>query len=161
MTDETTTTVRPMRLSANMLDVLGLDADNASRGNVAAHAWRLTRATNRDPFAGLNLGFVDKQASTDFLSGIVSDIDGGAYDRDDLHELADGAVPVYNAERLAVLDELDPYGQEEVDPNGFGVDGTTRAEAAGFTLYDIAEEVASAILSALDDLGDDDETSED
>ena len=162
-TEETeTNSSPPMNLSPYTLAALDLSPDLAIPGNVAAHAWRLAYATPANPFAGVNLGFRDKESSTDFLVSVVVGVeeaitaDEPAIWEDatsiDMSEIADYAVPVYNAARMRAYLELDPYGSESIDGEGIGVTGDESvSEVIGRVLYGYAYAIASALCAGIEE----------
>jgi hypothetical protein len=175
-TEETeTNSSPPMTLSPYTLAALDLSPELAIPGNVAANAWRLAYASPADPFAGINLGFRDA-VSTDFLVSVVVGVeeaitaDEPAIWEDatsiDVHEIADYAVPVYNAERMRAYLELDPYGSDPIDGEGIGVTGDESiSEVIGRVLYGYAYAIASALCEGIEEAfedasieGDEDET---
>ena len=151
-----TTTERKVRkVDPRILAALDLDPELATDGNLAANVWRLAYAAPNDPLAGIGLGWQDQEASTDFLTGIVFAVEEALTDdpesEPDFAEIADSAVPTYNAERLAAYRELDPHGQKEIDPEGFGVSSAdTVTEVIGRLMYGWAETIASALWSAIE-----------
>lgn len=62
---------------------------------------------------------------------------------DEVHEVADGAVPVYTGERWAVFADLGAYNEDPDDIGGWPADLT---DAAGAALYMIAERLARALV---------------
>lgn len=62
---------------------------------------------------------------------------------DEVHEVADGAVPVYTAARWAVFADLGAYNEDPGDIGGWPADLT---DAAGAALYMIAERLAAALV---------------
>lgn len=80
------------------------------------------------------------------------DYNEGAWDDDDAHEIADGAVPVYTHERWQVFVDLAAYQE---DPSEWG-EITDMTEAAAVCLYMIAERLACAVAAEITEGGDDD-----
>lgn len=67
---------------------------------------------------------------------------GGAWDSEMAHEIADGCVPVYTHQRFQIFVDLAAYRE---DPTELGADGSDMTEAAGVCLYLIAERLVHAI----------------
>lgn len=63
-------------------------------------------------------------------------------DRGDLHELADGAVPVYTHRKWATFVDLQAYREDATD---LGFDGSDMEQGAGICLYMIAERLAEGL----------------
>lgn len=61
----------------------------------------------------------------------------------EVHEVADGAVPIYTGERWAVFADLGAYNEDPGDIGGWPADLT---DAAGAALYMIAERLAAALV---------------
>lgn len=151
---------RVMTLEPATVRALGMDSltpDLVHEGNVAAHLYRLAYGGG-DGLTGINLGWADQEHSTDFLAGIVRDIEemvSGAEDGDDLeevwndyrHEFCDSAVPVYNYPRIMAAMDL----QASVSDLGL-LDGSGEvdmAQFAGVALYEEAERIGDALVRAI------------
>lgn len=149
---------RPLNLEPATLAALGLGAEQAKPGNVAAHLWRLAYATPSDPFQGINLGWKDQQESTDYLVNIVHLVDElEDLDDDQLHELADSAVPSCNATEVASqlpFCEVDDFGL-------LGGPSVSVNEFAAVALYETATQLVAALMRAIRDVQDNDETDDD
>lgn len=63
----------------------------------------------------------------------------------EVHEVADGAVPIYTGERWAVFADLAAYNEDPDDIWGWPANLT---DAAGAALYMIAERLARALVEA-------------
>ena len=137
------------------LELIGFDAGTPKHdGNIAAHLWRYVYG-NGEGLTGIALGWKDMQASTDFLAGIFhSVVEAIDYGRDDeaVHEIADGAVPVYTAE---LIDAASQLGLTDQAPELVAEGGTTTiATLATALLYESAYEIAGALwygLTSTDD----------
>lgn len=80
----------------------------------------------------------------------VGDLDPRAADlglelEEEVHEVADGAVPVYTGERWAVFADLAAYNEDPDDIGGWPADLN---DAAGMALYMIADRLARALVDA-------------
>lgn len=137
---------KSITLDPRILRALDLEPDNdgtVSRGNVAAHAYRETFATSADPFAGINLGWVDKDASTDFLVTVVLTAEE-ALDNDDEFD-ADSCVPIYTQQLLTAAIEL---GATSVEDSGLlpADDEISMERIAQIALYELAEQIGNHIM---------------
>ena len=154
---DTTESGRAVRLEPATLTALGWELDDGDkredgttipvlRGNVAAHLVNL----DGGGLEGINLGWRDQEASTDFLVGIVQAVEEAIEygDTDDLHEIADGAVPTYTATVFAALVELG-LGSEEPEIDG----ADSPVKMAQYVLYDYAYRLASLLIDAITDGG--------
>lgn len=72
----------------------------------------------------------------------IIEYDADDEDRDQIHESADQLVPIYNHERMTVLTDLAAYYEDLGD---FGTP-EDMLQAAGWSLYLVAERLLSAIL---------------
>jgi hypothetical protein len=69
--------------------------------------------------------------------------DRESYSDDAVHEIADGAVPVYTLEVWAAFVDLAAWSE---DPSELGVDGSDMEQAAKVCLYLIAQRLASVLM---------------
>jgi hypothetical protein len=151
----TTEPGRAVNLRPATLTALGWDMDDYDghdgtetipvlRGNVAAHLVNL----DGGGLSGINLGWRDQEASTDFLVGIVQAVEEAIEygDTDDLHELADGAVPTYTVTVFAALVELG-LGSEEPEIDG----ADSPIKMAQYVLYDYAYRLAALLIDAINE----------
>ena len=79
---------------------------------------------------------------------IFEDLDPAGCDlerelENEVHEVADGAVPIYTGERWAVFTDLAAWEEDPGDIGGWPADLT---DAAGAALYMIAERLAAALV---------------
>ncbi len=82
------------------------------------------------------------------IAYIFEDLDPAGCDLErelegEVHEVADGAPPVYTGERGAVFADLSAYNEDPDDIGGWPADLT---DAAGIALYMIAERLAAALV---------------
>ena len=82
------------------------------------------------------------------IACIFEDLDPACCDLErelegEVHEVADGAVPVYTGERWAVFADLAAYNEDPDDIGGWPANLT---DAAGAALYMIAERLAAALV---------------
>lgn len=130
-------------LSPAAVAALELGDAEPSAGNVMAHAIRAAYASGSDPFAGINYGWRDEDRDAlTFVVGLVEEASdrGLPVDPDEVHEIADAAVPIYSGELWAVAARLrelvdDDEVRELVAPDA----DTDRRLAVG--LYTVAERI--------------------
>jgi hypothetical protein len=159
---------RTTSLRADIAKVIGVELDDSgdvALGNVAANVWRTTHGGGLE---GMNLGWADQEASTDFLVGIVDRVEeqwaemldevrageaaataeawDNRRDRGLDAELADSSVPIGTAERLTVCTELAEY---EVGDPGLLPESPTLDQLAGVILYEIADEIIGSLMGQL------------
>lgn len=82
------------------------------------------------------------------IAYIFEDLDPAGCDLErelegEVHEVADGAVPIYTGERWAVFADLSAYNEDPGDIGGWPANLT---DAAGAALYMIAERLARALV---------------
>jgi hypothetical protein len=146
----------PLSLSDAMLNVLGLEADDAKPGNVAAHAVRETVGSGG--LDGIQLGWADMDASTDFLVGVVLAVDEGDHalvdGEVDCSSIADEAVPIYTSEVIETWEQLRNYADDDEGLCSPDDDIEQRMKVA---LYVLAEQVAAELGRKLADAQDEDE----
>lgn len=148
-----------MTYSPAMLRALQIEPKYADTpGNIAARAYHLAQTgglggsnfAQGDGLVGINLGWSDQQASTDFLTSIVDAIDeayqDGTLDEDRIFEIADSAVPVGTYLRLMVCSELGAYDLED---EGLAPSSGGLAELSGAILCEIASSTASQLTAVL------------
>jgi hypothetical protein len=148
-----------MHISDRMADVLGLEDsardDNGLHldGNIAA---RLVNAVEHggNGLGGIGLGWADMEASTDFLTSIVSAVDDG---ETDAFGIADYAVPIYTADRLYAVQELGLTSET----SEFATADTSLGELAGYVLYEYGAMLADGLIALLDGWDDDDADDDD
>ena len=68
--------------------------------------------------------------------------------RDDAHELADGAVPIYTHERWQVFVDLCAYN---VDIDDYASGTTDMTELAGVALYEVARRLTDALCAKVEE----------
>ncbi len=84
------------------------------------------------------------------IAYIFEDLDPACCDlerelENEVHEVVDGAVPIYTGERWAVFADLAAYNEDPGDIGGWPADLT---DAAGAALYMIAERLALALVES-------------
>ena len=90
----------------------------------------------------------DTSAGADFLNSVETDTleriidNGGEWDDDMAHEIADGAVPVYTYTRWQTFTDLAAWDE---DASELGADTSDMTQAAAVCLYIIADRLARAI----------------
>lgn len=98
-----------------------------------------------------------ESAGAAFLRNVRDDVlEQFEYDPDNedvLHEIADGAPSVYTSTRWQEFVDLQAYHE---DPTELGCDGSDMLQAAAVCLYIIAERLAGAIWTELQEARDED-----
>ncbi len=119
-------------------------------------SWQLARLAGcADPDQHDGLGFENAEpregsAGANFLRRIEQDVDEYLNDKDDdrdsddvVHEIADGAVPVYTHSLWAAFTDLSAYLE---DPSDLTEDASDMTAAAASCLYMIAGRLAGALI---------------
>lgn len=91
-----------------------------------------------------------RMAIGDTLTDAVEALRNG----DDLHEVADGAPSVYTHE---IWQQFTDLGGWQEDPNDIGADPSDLTASASACLYIIADRLASALLSEIEEDDDDED----
>jgi hypothetical protein len=134
-------------------------------GNVAANVYNVTQGSGLE---GLNLGWKGMEASTNFLCSIVTAVDEawteivGApivvvppeffrngwdelRDNGRDHEIADGAVPISNHDRVIAALELNA----DVEDPGLLPETPGMGDFAGVALYELASSIVHGLMDKL------------
>lgn len=143
---ETPPNARLMTISETMAGALLLECSDVTRGNVASHAIRVTYAHDQDPFAGMNIGWVDETESVlSFLCGIVDDVDKlvqeGTWTEDSSYEIAEQASEMPTRSVFELAAALHEYLE---DPQEIGAQGDAEAQVSA-ALYLTASRIADTL----------------
>jgi hypothetical protein len=160
-------------LNTDLLKVLDLPSENATKGNIAANAYRVTHGGGLE---GIGYGWSGQESSTDFLCSIVFSVEEAwneisekvqslpipaslvgseAYEegweelreRGRDHEIADGCVPIYTYDLLQTAIELDCTS---LDDPGLAPERVRSFEdIAQFTLYSLALVMVNGLMDLL------------